>query len=261
MKTERRIVFEGVTNSRDLGGLPAADGRLIRRGMLLRTANLSAATEGDKSELSGRWRLSLIVDLRTSFGQRRRPDAEVPGAKHLSIPVFEEEMLGISHGGEQHIMFNGQPLPDMERLYRNITVDPGCMAQLGKAIRTIMNHDFSRGSVLWHCSEGKDRCGMTAALLLTALGADRETILEDYLISNETAEAKAQKYYDLFLSAGKGKAAAELVRDAFIVKESYLKGSFEAAEGRYGSLEGYLEEGLKVPAGLIAEFREKMLEN
>ena len=57
------------------------------------------------------------------------------------------------------------------------------------------------------------------------------------------------------------KRLAELVRDAFIVKESYLKGSFEAAEGRYGSLEGYLEEGLKVPAGLIAEFREKMLEN
>ena len=261
MDKERRIIFEGISNCHELGGLPAAGGRRIRKGLLLRTGNLFAATEADKKELCSRWHLSLIVDLRTSNGQRRRPDVDIPGAEHLSVPVFEEEMLGISHGGSQEVLFNGQPLPDMEKLYRNITLAPGCRAQYGKALRTIMAHDYSRGSVLWHCTEGKDRCGMTAAFLLTALGADRETILGDYLISNETAEAKGNKYYDQFIAAGRGEAAAELVRNAFIVKESYLKGTFEAAEEKYGSMEGFLAEGLKVPADLIAEFREKVLEN
>ena len=238
MNTERRITFEGISNCRELGGLPAAGGRRIRKGLLLRTGNLYAATEADKKELCSRWHLSLIVDLRTSNGQRRRPDADIPGAEHLSVPVFEEEMLGISHGGSQEVLFNGQPLPDMEKLYRNITLAPGCRAQYGK-----------------------DRCGMTAAFLLTALGADRETILRDYLISNETAEAKGNKYYDQFIAAGRGEAAAELVRNAFIVKESYLKGTFEAAEEKYGSMDGFLAEGLEIPAGLIKEFREKVLEN
>ena len=123
-----------------------------------------------------------------------------------------------------------------------------------------MDHDFSRGSVLWHCTEGKDRCGMMAAFLLAALGADRGTIMEDYLISNETAEARGKKFYDQFIEAGRGEEAAELVRNAFIVKESYLRGTFEAAEERYGSMEGFLEEGLEIPGDLIAEFREKLLE-
>ena len=260
MNTERRIVFEGINNCRELGGLPADGGRRIRKGLLLRTGNLSAATEADKKELCSRWHLSLIIDLRTSNGQRRRPDADIPGAEHLSVPVFQEEMLGISHGGSQEVLFNGQPLPDMEKLYRNITLAPGCRAQYGKALRTIMDHDFSRGSVLWHCTEGKDRCGMMAAFLLAALGADRGTIMEDYLISNETAEARGKKFYDQFIEAGRGEEAAELVRNAFIVKESYLKGTFEAAEERYGSMEGFLEEGLEIPGDLIAEFREKLLE-
>ena len=154
MNTERRITFEGISNCRELGGLPAAGGRRIRKGLLLRTGNLFAATEADKKELCSRWHLSLIVDLRTSNGQRRRPDVDIPGAEHLSVPVFEEEMLGISHGGSQEVLFNGQPLPDMEKLYRNITLAPGCRAQYGKALRTIMAHDYSRGSVRWQSSLG-----------------------------------------------------------------------------------------------------------
>ena len=46
-----------------------------------------------------------------------------------------------------------------------------------------------------------------------------------------------------------------------LVRWKDLKGTFEAAEERYGSMEGYLEEGLEVPPDLIAEFREKVLEN
>ena len=47
-----------------------------------------------------------------------------------------------------------------------------------------MEHDFSKGCVLWHCTEGKDRCGLLSAVLLLALGVERSTILEDYLLTN-----------------------------------------------------------------------------
>ena len=261
MERDRRILFEGIANARDLGGIRAADGRRIRRGMLLRTGNLSAATEADRKQLQEPWKLSLVVDLRTSNGRRRKPDAKIPGVMYRGVPVFEEEMLGISHGGMgENFVFAGQPLPKMEKLYRNIVLDPGCMAQLEKALYILMTHDFSAGSALWHCSEGKDRCGMVAAFLLTALGADPDTIMEDYLISNETGAPKAQGYYDLFLAEGRGQEAAEAVRDAFLVKESYLRAAFDAVSEKYGSVGAYLTEGLKVPETLIREFREKVLE-
>lgn len=55
MERDRRILFEGIANARDLGGIRAADGRRIRRGLLLRTGNLSAATEADRKQLQERW--------------------------------------------------------------------------------------------------------------------------------------------------------------------------------------------------------------
>ena len=173
MNTERRITFEGISNCRELGGLPAAGGRRIRKGLLLRTGNLFAATEADKKELCSRWHLSLIVDLRTSNGQRRRPDVDIPGAEHLSVPVFEEEMLGISHGGSQEVLFNGQPLPDMEKLYRNITLAPGCRAQYGKALRTIMALD-----TLLRLEPGNAEAWLYRALMLESTGgSEREQVL------------------------------------------------------------------------------------
>lgn len=260
MSTERRIQFEGIPNSRELGGIRTADGRVIRRGLLLRTANLSEASEEDLRVLRDRYRLSLILDLRTTKGQRRKPDLPVEGAVHRGVPVFEEEMLGISHGGGEQAFFNGFPLPDMEVLYRNIILDEGCRGQLGKAVRSVMEHDFSEGSVLWHCSEGKDRCGMVSALVLTALGAAPETVMEDYLLSNETSAPKAELYYRKFLESGRGEAAAQAVRNAFLVKKSYLDSAVDAVTGQYGGVAGYLSEGLQIPEELILSFREKVLE-
>ena len=101
---------------------------------------------------------------------------------------------------------------------------------------------------------------MVAAFLLTALGADPDTIMEDYLISNETGAPKAQGYYDLFLAEGRGQEAAEAVRDAFLVKESYLRAAFDAVSEKYGSAAGYLRDGLKLTESMIGEFREKVLE-
>ena len=61
----RMITFAGIINARDLGGLTTMDGKTIRKGLLLRTANLSQATEADLSRLRQDYRLSAVIDLRT----------------------------------------------------------------------------------------------------------------------------------------------------------------------------------------------------
>ena len=66
-----------------------------------------------------------------------------------------------------------------------------------------MEHDFSKGGVLWHCTEGKDRCGLLSAVLLSALGIEYGTIMEDYMLTNEINKVKVEKYYQMILLAGK----------------------------------------------------------
>ena len=93
-----------------------------------------------------------------------------------------------------------------EDLYRMIVATESCRKNLGIAVKTVMEHDFSEGAVLWHCTEGKDRCGLLAAMLLSALGVSREDIMEDYLLTNEVNAPKAEMYYQHMLMAGKSEA-------------------------------------------------------
>lgn len=253
---EKRIIsFEGIANCRDLGGLSNREGRTVRSGLLLRSANLAGAGAEDTGRLGEQYRLRRIVDLRTSQERREQPDVPVPGAEHLPVPIFDERVAGISHEKEQK---ESPRIPVMEELYRMIVID--CAANLGRAVRAVMETDFSRGSVLWHCTEGKDRCGLVSAMVLTALGVDRETILADYLMTNLVNEAKAERYYRGVLASGRGEEEALAVRNAFLAKASYLDAAFSAIEEKFGSAEAYLTGGLAVPASTLEAFRAAILE-
>ena len=115
-----------------------------------------------------------------------------------------------------------------------------------------MEHDYSRGAVLWHCTEGKDRCGITTALVLEMLGADRTAIMEDYLKTNEINLPKAESIREM-LKAERGEAFAESVYHAYIADRSYLEAAWEAMGEDYIDSLGISEEQ-------IAGFKRKVLE-
>lgn len=253
------IHFEGIQNARDLGGLRTTDGYAIRPGHLLRSANLAGATEADVLSLREKWRLSKVIDLRTGIERRERPDAEVRSADYLPIPVFDEQVVGVSHETGAGASQIGAAIPNMERLYRMMVTDGSCRRNLGRAAKCVMEHDFAQGSVLWHCTEGKDRCGLLTMVLLLALRVDREQIMEDYLLTNEVNGPKAERYYRQMLAAGTAEREAEAVRDAFLAKASYLDGAFSAVDKQYADGEDFLCEGLYIPRASIAEFRKNVL--
>ena len=230
-----------IQNKRDLGGIRTADGRQIRPGMLIRSAHLFQAEE---PELYG---ISSVIDLRTPGERREAPDRSC-GREYLPIPIFDDLTAGISHeqGAEN------QGLPDMAVLYGRMMME--CADSFRKVLGAVMQHDFSGGGILWHCTEGKDRCGMTTALVLEALGADRETILEDYLKTNEVNLPKAIAIRQQ-VAETHGEAFAESVYQAYIADERYLRAAWEAMGDDYltGRL-GFTEEDLK-------QFRKTVLES
>lgn len=135
------------------------------------------------------------------------PDVSMTAVDYLSISIFDESVAGISHEkrGNEQIFAD---IPKMEHLYAKMVTDSSCRKSLGKAARSVMEHDYSKGSVLWHCTEGKDRCGLLSAVLLLALGAEQSTIKEDYLLTNRVNAAKSERYYQMLLAASRTETEA-----------------------------------------------------
>ena len=258
VEADRRIFFEGISNARDIGGIITKTGESVRAGCVIRSANLSAATENDIRVLRDRYHLQLILDLRTPMAARMKPDAPVPGALYDPMPVFDDAMVGVTHERDRDYARRKTKMPDMKQLYALMVTRENCRERFGQVISKIMCSDFDQGSVLCHCSEGKDRCGLTVAFLLSALGVSREKIMEDYLITNEVSVPKAEKLYLEVLKNGAEEEVARSVRDSFVVKEEYLNEAFRVIDASYTSMEDYLEDGLMIPEKTIRDFREKM---
>ena len=230
-----------IQNMRDLGGIRTQDGYLIRKGILVRSANLCQAEDPD---LKG---ISAVIDLRTPGERKESPD-QVCGRQYLPMPVFDDVTAGISHEESA----NDRGIPDMAYLYGRLMRE--CTESFQKILRTIMRHDFSTGAVLWHCTEGKDRCGMTTALVLETLGVDREIILEDYLKTNIVNIPKAVRARDQLMETH-GKEFAESVYQAYIADERYLRAAWDAMGA------DYIRGKLRISDAEIEAFRRNVLWN
>lgn len=252
----RMISFAGIINARDLGGLTTIEGKTIRKGLLLRTANLSQATEADLSKLRQDYRLSAVIDLRTAVERKERPDRIPEGVEYRIIPIFDEAIAGITREGDTPSPFS---LPDMVSLYRTMIIAEPCRAALHEVLTAIFAHDFEKGAVLWHCTAGKDRGGIVSSLVLAALGVSREEIMKDYAVNADEFIVQADALYRRALRSGRPEPVAAAARDVFLALPKYMESAFRAIDEEYSSSESYLTRGLQIPETVLKEFRNKML--
>ena len=176
------ITLEGARNCRDIGGYPAAEGRYVRMGALFRSDRLSALTPDDLEELGSRG-IRTVVDFRAGPEIERDRSRLWPGVTaHVSLPVGDTVDGDISMVDQ---IFEGRlrsvSEDDMAELYLKMIGEYGeRFAQL-----VVIAADVDHLPMLFHCTAGKDRSGIASALLLEALGVGRETVLDDYCLSNE----------------------------------------------------------------------------
>ncbi len=182
VRTDAVVVLEGARNCRDVGGYPAASGRRVRTGALFRSDRLSALTDDDLSELGSRG-IRTVVDFRAGPEIERDRSRLWPGVtSHISLPVgdtvdgdislvdqiFEGRLRSVSEG-------------DMAELYLKMISTYG--ERFAQFVTIAADVDYL--PMLFHCTAGKDRSGIASALLLEALGVNREVVLDDYCLSNE----------------------------------------------------------------------------
>lgn len=218
--------LEGSFNTRDLGGYPAAGGKEIRSGLIFRSDDLARLTEADLLALE-RLGLKTVIDFR-SVRERRRALNRLPGGlrRQFRLVIDAGNMVDMAkfapeNGAEVMREINRKLVHQAQRQYRGFF----------KIISKPENLP-----ALFHCSAGKDRTGLAAALFLSALGTPREVIYSDYLLSAPYLRAK----YAAIVDADPGREAL------YTVRREYLEAAFEEIERHYGGVENYLTRQLQV---------------
>ncbi|MGH8956244.1 MAG: tyrosine-protein phosphatase [Microbacterium sp.] len=212
------LEVDGVNNFRDVGGM-LADGGRIRSGVLLRSGQLSAATTAGVNEV--RRRVAHIVDLRDGEEVAAEP-TEIEGPDTTHLPLFL---------GSVRSFFETDT--SLEDLYLHLLEESG--DRLVAAIRIIAEGE----PTLVHCTVGKDRTGVTVALALAAVGADREAIVADYALTESLLPAERSQRIAAYLRS-QHPQAVHAVALATQSPAPVMRALLEQVDERWGSAAGYL---------------------
>ena len=252
---QRLLPLEGGRNFRDLGGYRTADGRTVKWGTLFRSGSMHDLTATDFATLS-KMGLRTVTDFRDT---RERQNEPVAWPQSGSPQVFADD-YSMNIGSMMQLL--SAPGLDaakaqemMATTYREL---PYQFA--GQYKRMFGELLAGHAPLAFNCSAGKDRTGVAAALLLTALGVPRETVTEDYLLSNRyfrpTANPKPGSAEEQM-----AKALPPAVLQAMMgVDRSYLDAAFAAIEQRSGSVDGYFRTELGLDDAALQKLRALYLD-
>ena len=255
---DRAVEVCGVENFRDLGGYPAHGGREVRWGRFFRSGRLRRLDEAGRAALAGLG-LARIIDFRAVPEAAAQPDELPEGAEYLHVPAFAaggaaarlvemdmmEQLLPIRTEGDADAV---------RRMFASVYADlPFANAAYRRMFESLDDED--RLPMLQHCYAGKDRTGVSCALLLLALGVPREIVLADYLLSGRyRAEVNAQ-YLARLGEATLSAPAMALAGEMISVAPALLHSALNAIDARYQSFEAFLAAEYGVDAARLSRWR------
>lgn len=251
------VPLEGAKNTRDFGGIVNKNGRCIKGHQFVRSCALDRLTKKDMRILTEEYRLNTIIDLRDDDEVKEKPDRKVRGSTYLRMPVFTAATFGVTM--EKKSIEFLENLPDFSQVYRNMVTQEGCVEHLKSIFEVILRKEPEDGAMLWHCSEGKDRCGLVSALFLALMDVDRETILKDYVATNDVPSKNKKRYYWLVRVVTNSKEKADSILYMFEANERFLGAALDAIDETYGSMDAFLENQLGISKEQKATFQEKYL--
>lgn len=240
---------------------------MLRAGVALRSDGLNRLGDEDLGRLAGLG-LRRIVDLRSRDEVREAgADRTTDGMTLHHLPVFAVDfdihailrsvLAERDPAGQRALLGDGRAGAMMTGLYRWFVTDSIAREQFGRVLRLLAEPGAS--PLLFHCSAGKDRTGWTAAVLLTALGVDRETVFTDYLLTNERSAAVVGTVMESLRVRGL-MSEPELLLPVFRAERHYLEAAFEEVGTGWPDFDAFWADGLGLGGGVLAGLRANLLE-
>ena len=258
-ESARRLPLDGAHNARDLGGYPGHEGRRVRWGVLYRSDALGELSDDDVSYL-GRLGLRQVVDFRSPPERERAPDRlpQAPAPRVVLRPIVGEVLDPkilqdrlLSGSARSHEM--AALLVAGNRAF--VTEFSGEYAGFLRDLA-----DAENVPALFHCTAGKDRAGFAAALTLLALGVERETVMQDYLLTNALSGSATDRILLTLRVASFFRTDPDDARPLFEARREYLQAAFDTIDERYGTTDAYFDRGLGIDAATLDRLRANLLE-
>ena len=252
----RQIQFEGAHNFRDLGGYPLACGGRFEQGLIYRSDHLGALTDRDRQQLRDLG-IKTVVDFRRASERVDHPDRlQGTGIDEVWLPVEAEgvDVINIRQAVESGAV-------DAQGARDYLTRANGAFVTQFAGVFSDFMHlllEADRYPLVFHCSAGKDRAGFAAALTLLVAGVSRDTIMADYLATNDcNARYRAALMATVPDSQGGGDRRQAL--DVLMqVEPAYLGSAFAAIEAGYRDDKHFLAEALNFDSGKCEALRGRL---
>jgi protein-tyrosine phosphatase len=275
-RTDRWLHLDGTTNTRDLGGLPTADGGRTAFGRVLRSDNLQTLSEDDVRTLVEEVGLTEVVDLRTTaevLMEGRGPLRDIGSVTHRHFTLLPERgrRTDVFAAEESDEEIRAQLPADWAESILPRQVAPGDEGE-SPAVRSYLGYladgtdnvlaalralaTGGPGAAVVHCAAGKDRTGVICALALAVAGVEPEAIIADYAQTAEVIEALVAK-----LAASPTYAEDMTRRDvaSHTTRAETMRRVLELLDERWGGPIGWLEQhgfGADERAALRARLRD-----
>jgi protein-tyrosine phosphatase len=263
---KRHIHLQGQSNFRDLGGYRTGDGRTVKWGEVYRSGRFPKLTNEDVVRLADLG-IQTVVNLLTpddidAYGEDRLPT----GVCQVPLPIDSDAATELSNQATAALKsgdFSKIPV-ELNPAIHKLLIHDG-KPQYAALLREIA--DPANRPLVFHCSHGVHRTGTGAAILLSALGVPWEAVREDYLLSNTFRHDEVHKRLGQLrkTAAAKKDIPPEQVdmnnMEAFLVQHgSYIDASYDEMVAEYGSVGGYIREGLGLSDQDVQRLRDDLLE-
>ncbi len=250
---------EGI-NFRELGGYLTEDGRKIKWHKLLRCGSMAQLTKNDVDYLD-QYGVRYIIDLRSPEESNYSPDKYPDKAQYFQDTVYPFSFSLFKNLGIINNMRLGASNMDFGRqTYLQMLLDPHAQAAYRKMFNVLLENDKEGESVVFHCTAGKDRTGVAAFLILSALGVSEKQIVEDYLYTNLFFDNySSETINDALESESQTEIAQRLNSKTAVIAET-IEVLPKVCRVVSGSVEKFLEEKLGMTKAKIKRLQELYLE-
>ena len=257
MKHDRILALDGPLNFRDIGGYQNDKDQHVKWNKIYRSDSLSSLSKEDQEKLVER-RITVDVDLRSKYEQNSAPDKLWSNVRFVDAHIYSENRK--QNKGDNKLYRFVHHIPDMGdnwlgQIYQQVLLNSHSQHEFAKIFAELIELP-EEDALVYHCSAGKDRTGMTSALILTALGVDDDTISRDYLLTNELYDfALAKQFPD-------DNEIVSLVSKMNITKGEgpAIRGITETIRQGWGSFDGFFKKELGFSQKDLNRFRKMYLE-
>jgi len=236
----RGIKLQGAINFRDLGGYKTTGGKQVKWGKIYRSADVSKLTDADM-EVIAQLNIKIVCDLRGEKEVEAAPDKTIPGSERILLSAGSENVG--APGSFMKYMTSPERADSMMRSFYTRT--DHLKAKYKPMFDQLLELETDQ-ALMFHCTAGKDRTGVGAALILFALGVDQETILGDYELTNEYRKELNEQTIKMMTAQGLPEGSA---KNMMAADPRYLYAAFDAIKKRFGSMDLFLEREIGLDAG------------